>query len=125
MKDDCLFCKIANKEIDSLTLYEDDDILIILDAFPNVDGHTLVIPKKHYEDIYDVDDDTLLKMFKIGKEQAKKNMTKLNKKSLTFVINYGDAQKIKHIHLHLLPDYLEQNKPVYDKEEIHRILSEE
>ena len=122
---DCLFCKIVNKEIDALTLYEDDDILVILDAFPNVDGHTLVIPKKHYEDIYDVDDDILLKMFKIGKNQAKKNMQKLNKDALTFLINYGEAQKIKHIHLHLLPDYLAQNKPVYEKEEIHKILSEE
>ena len=125
MKNDCLFCKIANKEIPSLILYEDDDIIVILDAFPNVDGHTLVIPKKHFEDIYDVDDETLLKMIKFGKIQAKKNMAKLNKESLTFLFNYGDAQKIKHIHLHLLPNFIEAKELKYTKEEVYKILSEE
>ena len=45
MKDDCLFCKIVRKEIPSKILYEDDDILVMLDAFPDTDGHTLVIPR--------------------------------------------------------------------------------
>lgn len=45
MKDDCLFCKIARKEVDSKILYEDEDIMVIMDAYPDTDGHTLVIPK--------------------------------------------------------------------------------
>ena len=48
MKDDCLFCKIINKEVDSLCLYEDDDIMAILDAYPDCDGHTLIIPKNAF-----------------------------------------------------------------------------
>ena len=52
----CLFCKIINNEISSYTLYEDDLIRIIMDAFPNSPGHTLIIPKKHYTDLSDIDE---------------------------------------------------------------------
>ena len=63
MNDNCLFCKIARKEVPAKILYEDDDILVMLDAFPDTDGHTLIIPKKHYDDIYEVPNDILIKMF--------------------------------------------------------------
>ena len=65
MKDDCLFCKIISKEIPSKILYEDDDIMVLLDAYPDSDGHTLVIPKKHYEDIFSIDNDLLIKMLEV------------------------------------------------------------
>ncbi len=122
MKDDCLFCKIVRKEVPALILYEDDDILIMLDAYPNTDGHTLVIPKKHYEDIYEVSEDTLKYIFAKGKMEAKKLMENLDKDSLTFLINYGTDQVIKHLHLHLLPNF--QN-PIHnlEKEEIYNIMS--
>ena len=118
MKDDCLFCKIARKEVDAKILYEDDDLMVILDAYPDTDGHTLVIPKKHYEDIYSIDSDVFLKVFTIGKEKAQMLMHKLNKNSLTFLVNYGDAQAIKHFHLHLLPNFLNKEHN-YSKEEIY------
>lgn len=105
MNKDCLFCKIINREVPANILYEDEDILVFLDAFPDVEGHTLVIPKKHYEDILEVSDETLIKMYRVGKEMSKKLMDNLGKNSLTYLINYGEAQAIKHIHLHLLPDY--------------------
>ena len=95
---DCLFCKIIKGEIPSKKLYEDDDILVFMDAFPNVEGHTLVIPKKHYSDIFEVDDETLCKMFKIARIESKDLMSKLNKASSTFLFNYGEDQAIKHIH---------------------------
>ena len=123
MKDDCLFCKIVRKEVPSLILYEDDDILVMLDAYPDVSGHTLVIPKKHYEDIYEVPDEVLLKMFKQGKTQTKRLMDKLDKKASTFLINYGDAQVIKHIHLHLLPDFMHKTHNL-DKEEVYNLLKD-
>lgn len=118
MKDDCLFCKIANKEIEAKILYEDEDLMVILDAYPDTDGHTLVIPKKHYEDIYSIDPEVFLKIFTTGKEKAQTLMNKLNKNSLTFLINYGDAQAIKHFHLHLLPDFMHKEHK-YSKEEIY------
>lgn len=118
MKDDCLFCKIANKEIEAKILYEDEDLMVILDAYPDTDGHTLVIPKKHYEDIYSIDPEVFLKIFTTGKEKAQTLMNKLNKNSLTFLVNYGDAQAIKHFHLHLLPDFMHKEHK-YSKEEIY------
>lgn len=121
MKNDCLFCKIVKKEIPSNILFENDDIMVILDAFPNTDGHTLVIPKKHYEDIYEVPNDVLQMMYEKGKIIAKELMDKLDKPSLSFLINYGDAQAIKHIHLHLLPDYLHTSHK-YTKEEVFDLL---
>lgn len=118
MKDDCLFCKIANKEIEAKILYEDEYLMVILDAYPDTDGHTLVIPKKHYEDIYSIDPEVFLKIFTTGKEKAQTLMNKLDKSSLTFLINYGDAQAIKHFHLHLLPDFMHKEHK-YSKEEIY------
>ena len=118
MKDDCLFCKIANKEIEAKILYEDEYLMVILDAYPDTDGHTLVIPKKHYEDIYSLDPEMFLKIFTTGKEKAQTVMNKLAKSSLTFLINYGDAQAIKHFHLHLLPDFMHKEHK-YSKEEIY------
>ena len=107
---DCLFCKIIKGEIPSKKLYEDDDILVFMDAFPNVEGHTLVIPKKHYTDIFEVDDETLCKMFKIAKIESKNIMSKLDKASSTFLFNYGEDQAIKHVHLHILPNYIKKEK---------------
>lgn len=120
MKDDCLFCKIAGKEEKSLILYEDDICIVILDAFPDSDGHTLVIPKKHYETIYDIDDETFKHINEIAKKYAKIIMEKLEKKSMTFLINYGDAQVIKHLHLHLIPNFKEKAKMT--KEEVYEKL---
>lgn len=123
MKDDCLFCKIVRKEVPSKILYEDDDILVILDAFPDTDGHTLIIPKKHFEDIYEVSDEILIKMFKKARKLTKDLMFKLDKSALTFLINYGDSQAIKHIHLHLLPDFMHKTHNL-DKDEIYNLLKD-
>lgn len=124
MKDDCLFCKIVRKEVPAKIIYEDDTILAMLDAFPDTDGHILVIPKKHYEDIYEVPSDVLVKMFEQGKITTKKLMEKLNKDALTFLINYGNAQAIKHIHLHLLPDFMNK-KHRFSNEEVYEILKKD
>ena len=120
--DDCLFCKIIRKEIDSKVLYEDDDIIAFMDVYPNAIGHTLVVPKKHCEDIYDVNDETLLKMYKTAKKLGKDIMNKLDKKSATFLINYGEDQSIKHIHLHVLPNYIKREKTDKSVDEIYDIL---
>ena len=119
----CLFCEISNKNIESLVLYEDDLIMIILDAFPDCDGHTLIIPKNHYETFKDIPDDLLKHIYKYAKIYTDILLEKLNKKALTLAINYGDAQVIKHFHLHLLPDY--KSKAVMDRKKVYEIITGE
>ena len=123
MKENCIFCKIISGEVPSKILYEDNDIMILLDAYPDTDGHALVIPKKHYEDIYDVDNEIFNKMITKAKEYAKIIMEKLNKKGVTFLINYGDAQAIKHLHLHILPDY-DKKTHKYTNDEVYKLIKE-
>lgn len=124
MKDNCLFCKIIRKEMDAQIIYEDEDILVMLDAYPDTDGHTLVIPKKHYEDVFEVPDDVLCKMFKVARTQTNNLMTKLDKNALTFLFNYGESQAIKHIHLHLLPDFMHKTHNL-SKDEVYDIVTKE
>lgn len=117
MNYDCLFCKIANKDADALVLYEDEVCIVILDAFPDTDGHSLVIPKKHYETIYDMDNETLLHINEVAKKYGKIIMNKLDKNAITFLVNYGEAQVIKHFHLHIIPNFKE--KPTMSREEVY------
>lgn len=124
MNKDCLFCKIIKKEVPSFILYEDDNLIVILDAYPDADGHTLIIPKKHYEDILNIDNETLIKIFDKAREITTKLMKKLGKDAITFVINYGEAQVIKHFHLHLIPNYIKKEHKL-SKEEVYKILTEE
>lgn len=124
MNKDCLFCKIIKKEVPSFILYEDEDLMVILDAYPDADGHTLIIPKKHYEDILNIDNETLIKIFDKAREITTKLMKKLGKDAITFVINYGEAQVIKHFHLHLIPNYIKKEHKL-SKEEVYKILTED
>lgn len=119
---DCLFCRIIEEREKSYTLYENDYAKVILDAFPQTDGHLLIIPKKHFEDIMEIDDKTLLEVNKLAKKFTKILMQKLNKKSITHLINYGDEQIIKHFHYHLIPDF-KLNAHNYNNEEIFNILN--
>ena len=102
---ECLFCKIINGEIPTYKLYEDDLVIVILDAYPNVDGHTLIIPKKHYDTFMDLPDDLILHINKIAKQYTNHIMDRLNAKELSVHVNFGNSQKIKHYHLHLLPNF--------------------
>ena len=107
---DFIFCKIKNKELPSNILYEDDLVMVIMDVNPTVDGHSLIIPKKHYTDYLELDNETLCHIFDVAREIAPKIMEKLEAKSTTLLVNYGDDQKVKHFHLHILPDYLDNVK---------------
>lgn len=100
---DCLFCKIAKKEIDSFQLYEDDFIMAFLDINPVSDGHTLIIPKKHYDDYTKVPDVLMSHIMKKAEILGDVLTKKLDSKGYHLGINYGDKQEIKHFHLHLIP----------------------
>lgn len=102
--DNCVFCKIINKKIPSKIIYEDEKVISFMDINPICDGHALIVPKKHIEDIYEVDDKTFLYIFKIAKELTPILKKATNENSMSYEINYGDYQSIKHIHLHLFPN---------------------
>lgn len=107
---DCVFCKIVSGEISSYTIYEDDIVKVFLDANPNSNGHTLIIPKKHTLDFESIDDETLNYIFKIAKKMKKLLEEKLNTDGMTLVQNNGLSQVVKHYHLHLIPNYKEETK---------------
>ena len=125
----CIFCKIANGDIPSFKIYEDDVVYAFLDANPDSDGHTLIIPKKHFTDLDDIDLDTLNHINKVAKKIKKILEEKLGCSGLSLLQNNGSAQEVKHYHLHLKPYYndiktmelikysenIKQPKEIYEK----------
>ena len=91
---DCIFCKIVNGDIPSMKVYEDDICLAYLDINPDSDGHTLIIPKKHYKDIYDIPSDTLLHIYETAKKLMDMLREKLGCDGFTLLQNNGSIQSI-------------------------------
>lgn len=118
-----IFCRIINGEIPSYKLYEDEQVICFLDINPEANGHCLIIPKKHYTDIIDIDLDTLKHIFEVAKDIKKLLEDKLNIDGLTFIQNNGDVQEVKHYHLHLKPFY-NSKQEIKNVEEIYNILKE-
>ena len=110
-KDDCIFCKIANGEIPSATVYEDSICRVILDVNPANKGHALIIPKEHFDNIYSMDAETAAKIFNIATEVAKAQKAELNPDGLNILQNNGEAagQTVFHFHMHLVPRYIKDN----------------
>ena len=110
-KDDCIFCKIANGEIPSATVYEDSVCRVILDVNPANKGHALIIPKEHFDNIYSIDAETAAKIFTIATEVAKAQKAELNPDGLNILQNNGEAagQTVFHFHMHLVPRYIKDN----------------
>lgn len=108
MKDgNCIFCKIANGEIPSRTLYEDDDFRVILDQAPATRGHALLIPKEHFRDLYEIDDATAAKVLPIAKKMAAQITEKLGCSGFNLLQNNNEiaGQTVFHFHMHLIPRY--------------------
>lgn len=118
---DCLFCKIINGEIPSYKIYEDDLVLAFLDVNPKENGHTLIIPKKHFTDYLELNEEVFNHIFKVAKELTPKICEKLNADGTNFVWNYGNVQVIKHFHLHIIPRYNE-NRNKLTVEEVYEKL---
>lgn len=110
-KDDCIFCKIANGEIPSATVYEDSICRVIFDVNPANKGHALIIPKEHFDNIYSMDAETAAKIFTIATEVAKAQKAELNPDGLNILQNNGEAagQTVFHFHMHLVPRYIKDN----------------
>ena len=103
MSMDCIFCKIISKEIPAKILYEDDDSISFLDAFPVAKGHTLVIPKKHFAKIQDMPPDLNQKLFDSVHKMINK-VDALEDSTLVAVHNGKESgQEVPHVHVHLIP----------------------
>ena len=105
---DCIFCKIINGDIPSYTIYEDEVIKVFLDISPISKGHSLIVPKKHFENILDFDeiDLDMLSKINIAAKKVKKLLEeKLNCDGIIIQQNNGCVQEVKHYHMHLVPRY--------------------
>ena len=103
----CIFCKIANKVIPSTVIYEDEDVLAFLDVNPVTYGHTLVIPKKHYESFLSCPKDVLHKAFDLAQRIGQVQIKQLGAKGVNILTNCFEAagQSIPHFHIHVIPRY--------------------
>jgi histidine triad (HIT) family protein len=105
--DNCIFCKIANGEIPSATLYEDEEFRVILDLGPASKGHALILPKKHAANIYELPDELAGKAMILAKKMATKLTEALECDGFNLVQNNGEVagQTVFHFHMHLIPRY--------------------
>lgn len=103
---DCIFCKIINGDIPSYKVYEDENVLAFLDITQGTKGHTLVIPKKHIKNVYDLDEETIVNVFKVVPKLANALKKAFNPIGLN-IINNNDKplQSVFHFHIHLIPRY--------------------
>ncbi len=106
--DNCIFCKIAAGEIPSATLYEDDDFRVILDLGPASKGHSLILPKKHAANIYEMPDELLGRAAVLAKKTAAAFVSSLECDGVNIVQNNGETagQTVMHFHMHVIPRYV-------------------
>lgn len=106
MRDDnCIFCKLANGDIPTNTIYEDADFRVILDASPAAKGHALILPKQHYANMFEIDDEVLAKAAKLAKKVITHEKEVLGCDGYNVLQNNGEAagQTVFHFHMHLIP----------------------
>ena len=105
--ENCIFCKIVQKDIPGKIIYEDDVCLASLDLSQTTDGHTLVIPKKHCKNILEVDDETLAHLIVVTKKLANKIVKNLNANGVNILTNANEiaGQTVMHFHIHIIPRY--------------------
>ncbi|WP_054709158.1 HIT family protein [Bacillus sp. JCM 19041] len=106
---DCIFCKIIAGDIPSVKVYEDDDILAFFDISQVTKGHTLVIPKNHHENVFELPEDVAATLFATVPKIASALRTTFEPTGLNILNNNGETagQSVFHYHLHLLPRYEE------------------
>jgi histidine triad (HIT) family protein len=103
---DCIFCKIIAGEIPSFKVYEDNNVLAFLDITQGTKGHTLIIPKKHIKNIYDLDEETAANIFKVVPKIANALKKSFNPIGINIVNNNDKPlQQVFHYHIHLIPRY--------------------
>lgn len=112
--DDCIFCKIANGEIPSATLYEDEDFRVILDLGPASKGHALILPKEHAANLYELPDELAARAMVVAKKVASVLKDGLKCDGMNIVQNNGEpaGQTVFHFHMHLIPRYKDDGQVI-------------
>ena len=134
-EENCIFCKIANGEIPSATIYEDDDFRVFLDLNPAARGHALIVPKEPFANLFERDEESFKKAIVLAKKIGSRMKEKLGCDGLNLVQNNGEAagQTVFHFHMHLIPRYKEDGAGITwkpgsltqeAKEELTALLSE-
>lgn len=105
MSESCTFCKIARKEAPASIVYEDEEVIAFMSIHPINVGHTLVVPKKHYENIYEISEEEIAYLYKIVKKLAHAVKKAVDAEGIRIVQNNGEAagQVIFHMHVHIIP----------------------
>jgi len=115
MKDDnCIFCKLANGEIPTNSIYEDDNYKVILDMSPATKGHALILPKDHYRNMYEIPDEKAGEAFALASSLVKSMTKKLGADGFNIVQNNEEVagQTVFHLHIHLIPRYKNDNQKI-------------
>jgi len=104
---DCQFCKLVDKEGVASSIYEDEKVMAFLDVKPVNEGHTLVIPKTHYENIYEIPEDEIAYLYKIVKKVAVAVKKGINAEGISVTQHNERAalQRVFHLHVHVIPRY--------------------
>lgn len=110
----CIFCKLANGEIPTRSIYEDENFNVILDMGPATKGHALILPKQHYRNLYELPEETAGEVMKLAKRMAVKMTEKLGCDGFNLVQNNNEVagQTVFHFHLHLIPRYENDNQKI-------------
>lgn len=106
-EDNCIFCKIADGDIPSSTIYEDEDFRVILDLGPASKGHALILPKNHYKDVCELDADLAAKVLPLAGKIGAAMKETLGCAGFNLVQNNGSeaGQTVYHFHMHIIPRY--------------------
>lgn len=105
---ECIFCSVVAGKVPAKKVYEDESVLAFLDINPRNPGHTLVVPKKHFETIFDMPDSEAVDLFKVVKQLAVKVKAGTNAQGISIAQSNGKAagQMIPHAHFHVIPRFL-------------------
>ena len=115
MRDDnCIFCKLANGDIPTNSIYEDDNYKVILDMSPATKGHALILPKDHYKNLYEMPEECVASAFILAKKMAVTMTEKLGAEGFNIVQNNNEVagQTVFHFHIHLIPRYSSDNQKI-------------
>jgi len=128
----CIFCRIVQKQIPASVVYEDERVLAFLDIKPLSEGHTLVIPKAHYENIFDIPLELIEYVHGVTKQIAFAVKKVANANGISIIQQNGKAagQDVFHLHVHVIPRYEGQKLPSFsepsaaNREELNQTATE-
>lgn len=125
----CIFCDIIDGKIPSSKVYEDENVLAILDVSQVTFGHTLVMPKKHVENIVEADEDTVVNCAKVVSKLSKQIVKNTSAVGCNVLNNCGEVagQTVNHLHFHIIPRYSENDSVVFkfnesEKQDLDKVL---